>query len=371
MASVNDQVKGRADELQADRIAASSGAAGRRRRPGRGHAPGRAVTAQRQPPRDDGGIDLVTFGETMALLSPPGVGLLRHAQALNLSVGGSESNVAIGARRLGARSAWIGRVGDDELGQRIVREIRGEGVDVRAIVDPDAPTGLMIKARRSQAHAQLWYYRAKSAGSRLQPADLDAGLIESAEILHVTGITLALSDSARAAVEHACRIARRGGTLISLDLNYRQALWKPADFGAALRKLIPSVDIVFCSPHECAYVVGEETGAPDAQARALARLGPMHSVIKLGDRGAVALVDGTIYRRDAYQVPVVDTVGAGDAFVAGWLAEYLRDPADVTAMLATASACGAYACTVAGDWEGAPSRGELNQLVESGDAVRR
>jgi hypothetical protein len=78
-------------------------------------------------------------------------------------------------------------------------------------------------------------------------------------------------------------------------------------------------------------------------------------VIKLGEHGAVALTDGSIHRRGSYDVPVVDTVGAGDAFAAGWLAEYRRDPADVTAMLETAVACGAYACTVHGDWEGAPA----------------
>lgn len=358
------------DDVQAYRVPAASMTADLPAYPGR-TSPGPAVTDGPQPSPGDERVDLVTFGETMALLSPPGVGLLRHAGTLELSVGGSESNVAIGARRLGARSAWIGRIGDDELGQRIVREIRGEGVDVVGIVDPDAATGLMIKARRSQTHVQLWYYRANSAGSRIEPADLDADLIENAKILHVTGITLGLSKSARAAVEHACDIARRSGTLVSLDLNYRRALWKPADFGAALREIIPSVDIVFGSAHECAYVVDGAADSPDDQARSLARLGPVQSVIKLGDRGAVALVDGTIHRHEAYQVPVVDTVGAGDAFVAGWLTEYLRDPADVAAMLRTASACGAYACTVPGDWEGAPSRVELDQLIETGDSVRR
>lgn len=318
-----------------------------------------------------GGTDLVTFGETMALLSPPGVGLLRHASTLELSVGGTESNVAIGVQRLGGRATWIGRVGEDELGKRVVREIQGEGVDTRAIVDPDAPTGLMLKARRSQIHTQLWYYRSGSAGSKLQVADLDDELIGHARILHLTGITPGLSDSARGAAEHACRVAQEAGTLVSLDLNFRRALWKPTDFSATVRELLPCVDIVFGSAHECAYIVGDEPDSPAAQARALARLGPTQCVIKLGEHGAVALTDGSLHRRGSYDVPVVDTVGAGDAFVAGWLAEYLRDPADVPAMLETAVACGAYACTVRGDWEGAPGRDELDQLISTGETVSR
>lgn len=315
--------------------------------------------------------DLVTFGETMALLSPPGIGLLRHATALELSIGGAESNVAIGVQRLGGQATWIGRIGDDELGQRVLREIRAEGVDARAIVDAEAPTGLMIKARRSQAHTRLWYYRTGSAGSKIHAADIDVGLIARARILHLTGITPGLSASARAAVEHACRAARQAGTRVSLDLNFRRALWKPTDFGATVRELLPFVDIAFGSSHECAYIVGDEPDTPAAQARALAQLGPSQCVIKLGEHGAVALIDGQILAREAYTVPVVDTVGAGDAFVAGWLAEYLRDPADPGAMLQTAVACGAYACTVRGDWEGAPGRAELDQLTQNGEAVSR
>jgi 2-dehydro-3-deoxygluconokinase len=274
-------------------------------------------------------------------------------------------------QRLGGRATWIGRVGDDELGKRVLREIQAEGVDTRAIIDPDAPTGLMLKARRSQIRTQLWYYRSGSAGSRLQAADLDDELLSQARILHLTGITPGLSESARGAAEHACRIAREAGTKISLDLNFRQALWKPTDFSAAIRDLLPFADIVFGSAHECAYIVGDEPDTPAAQAQALAQLGPSQCVIKLGERGAVALADGTVYRRGSYDVPVVDTVGAGDAFVAGWLAEYLRDPSDVTAMLETAVACGAYACTVRGDWEGAPGRDELDQLSQTGETVSR
>jgi 2-dehydro-3-deoxygluconokinase len=307
-------------------------------------------------------LDLVSLGETMALLSPSRTGLLRHADALHLSVGGSESNVLIAAERLGVRCAWLGRVGDDELGQRVLREIRGEGVDVRAIVDPTASTGLMIKERRTEGQTRLWYYRADSAGSRLQPADLDLELIRRASILHVTGITAGLSASARASVEAAIVASRAAKRLVSIDLNYRRALWKPADFGTVLRELVREADIVFASPQEAAHVVGVPADDTEGLAHALAALGPSQVIVKLGGRGAFALVDGVDCASPAVTVRVVDTVGAGDAFVAGWLVEQIAG-ADVETKLRTATACGAYACSVPGDWEGAPTRRDLESML--------
>jgi 2-dehydro-3-deoxygluconokinase len=311
------------------------------------------------------------MGETMALLCPTSTGLLRHAGSLALTVGGSESNVAIAAQRLGTRSAWVGRVGDDEMGARVVREIRAEGVETFDVVDSLAPTGLMIKERRSSSQTRLWYYRAGSAGSRLRPGDIDESVIAAAQILHVSGITPGLSDTARAAVEYAIEVARRSETVVSIDLNYRRALWKAADFGAVLRELLPAADIVFGSSDEVSFVVGDEPDGPEAQAIALSLLGPSQCVIKLGGDGCVALVDGTMYQHGAFPVSAVDTVGAGDAFVAGWLSELLAQPADVSARLRTASACGAFACTVLGDWEGAPNRADLKDMIDPGDGVLR
>ena len=121
--------------------------------------------------------DVLTFGETLALLRPPEIGALRHVHELRLLVGGSESNVAIGVARLGLQSRWVGRVGDDELGARVLREIRAEGVSVHGVVDRGAPTALMFKEQRSTDHVRVTYYRRGSAGSRLEPDDLPAGWV--------------------------------------------------------------------------------------------------------------------------------------------------------------------------------------------------
>jgi 2-dehydro-3-deoxygluconokinase len=311
--------------------------------------------------------ELVTFGETMALLDAATAGPLRHAAHLTLSVGGAESNVAIAARRLGTDTMWFGRVGDDELGTRVLREIRGEGVRVGAIVDDAANTGLMVKERTGRQRVRVRYYRAGSAGSRLQPTDVDAAAVSNARILHLTGITPALSASARETVLEAVATARSSGTIVSVDLNYRQALWTAHEFAATMLDIVASSDVVFGSAHEVDHLLGERLAGPEERVEALAQLGPRQCVVKLGEQGCVASVDGMLFRHSAFAVPAVDTIGAGDAFVAGWLATLLRTPEDVSTIVRNANACGAFACTVPGDWESTPSLADLVEFVAQRD----
>jgi 2-dehydro-3-deoxygluconokinase len=302
---------------------------------------------------------VLTFGETMALMRADQVGPLAHASTMSLGIGGSESNVAIGLQRLGVQAVWCGRVGADGLGQLVEREIRAEGVDVRIALDPSAPTGLMIKERRTPATQRVSYYRTGSAGSRIAPGDVDEHLITRAGLLHVSGITPALSPQAEATLRYAIDAASAAGVPVSFDLNYRGNLWSREGAGSVYRDIIPLADIVFAGDDEAAIAVG--AGAPEELARRIAALGPGQAVIKLGADGALAIIDGQLFRRGAVAVDVVDTVGAGDAFVAGYLAEFIggRGPED---RLQTAAATGAFACLVPGDWEGFPRRGELNLL---------
>ncbi|HKT00534.1 MAG TPA: sugar kinase [Rugosimonospora sp.] len=313
----------------------------------------------------------VTLGETMALLGNPRVGPLRHAYTLELSCGGAESNMAIGLSRLGHRVAWIGRVGDDEFGAMVRRTLAAEGVDTRAVVvDPAAPTGLMVKSRRTSALTRVTYYRAGSAGSRLCPQDVDPGLLGAARVLHLSGITPALSESAREATRYAVRLARDSGVTIALDLNYRRLLWPPEQFAAELTGLVRDADVVFATEPEARLLV--DGADAEALARGLAGLGPRQVLVKRGERGAVGLVDGVPHTVPPYPVVEVDPVGAGDAFAAGYLCGLL-DGEPATARLATAARAGAFAVSVAGDWEGLPDRAELALLSAQagGDAVSR
>jgi 2-dehydro-3-deoxygluconokinase len=317
---------------------------------------------------------LVTLGETMGLLNPTEVGPLHHAPEFRMTVAGAESNVAIAARRLGVPATWIGKVGDDEVGDLIERELRAEDVRTLALRAPDAPTGLMLKTRRIGHLTSVTYYRAGSAGARLETADLDEDVIAAASVLHLTGITPALGAAPAAAVRAAIEIARAHDVPISFDVNYRARLWAAPEAGPVLRDLVKQVDVVFASEHEAALLSGahDESSTPhdpDDLARRLAELGPGEVVIKRGARGCVALVDGEWHRVDALRVQLVDPVGAGDAFVGGYLAE-LVSGRDAATRLRTATAAGAFAVGIRGDWEGLPRRHELALLTSADDVVR-
>src|SRR5690242_390902 len=284
---------------------------------------------------------VLTVGETMALMYTERPGPLAHAPNLCLGIGGAESNVAIALQRLGTAAAWIGRIGDDSLGERIVRELRAEGLSVHAVTDPTAPTGLMIKERRTADTSRVWYYRAGSAGSHLTAADLPPGAVEAAAMLHVTGITAALSDSAAAAVMSAVDRARDAGVAVSFDVNHRSSLWRDRDASPTYRTLAQRSTIVFAGYDEARMIVPDADGI-DEIATAIAQLGPSQVIIKLGAEGAYAYIDGVATRHPAVPIHPVDTVGAGDAFVAGYLSEYLAGQ-DVSTRLRTAVTAGAFA----------------------------
>ncbi|WP_284988163.1 sugar kinase [Arthrobacter sp. efr-133-TYG-120] len=306
------------------------------------------------------GTYVVTLGETMALMASDKAGPLAHAATMSLGIGGSESNVAIGLQRLGVQAVWCSRIGADSLGQLVEREIRAEGVVVHVTVDDDAPTGLMVKERRTPTAQKVAYYRSGSAGSRIAPDDVDERLIAGAALLHVSGITPALSPQAASTLHYAVAAAKAAGVPVSFDLNYRSKLWDAETAGSAYREIIPHVDIVFAGLEEAELAVGTVRDAEEA-ARRIAAMGPGQVIIKLGADGALAFIDGQLFRQEAMEIDVLDTVGAGDAFVAGYLAEFVEG-LGARERLQTAVRTGAFACLVPGDWEGLPRRDELRLL---------
>ncbi|MFC5951443.1 sugar kinase [Pseudonocardia lutea] len=319
---------------------------------------------------------VVTLGETMALLTPQG--RLVAGSATTVGIGGAESNVAIGLARLGVEATWISRVGDDDLGRAVVREIRAEGVRVLADTDPEAPTGMMLKELRGGRPHRVRYYRSGSAASRLAPAHVDAVAdeIAAARLLHLTGITPALGAGPRAAVARAVETAHAAGVPVSLDVNHRRTLWSDAEARAVLADLVAGCDLVFAGPEEAELVLGLDPAPVDAEVGAdlaarLAKLGPATAVVKLGPLGAVAVADGTRVHVPTRPVEVVDADRAGDAFVAGCLAE-LVEGRPVEAALALGNAAGGAVCLVPGDWEGLPTRAELaaRQADPPADVVR-
>ncbi|GLY82150.1 sugar kinase [Actinoallomurus iriomotensis] len=305
-------------------------------------------------------IDVATFGETMAALRA--LDPIRLGGATRLSVAGAESNVAIGLARLGHRVRWTGLVGADETGELVVRTLRAEAVDVTYCrVDRRGPTGLILFERRVGELTRVIYHRAGSAASFLTPADVLPALGPPPRILHVTGITPALGPGPAEAVEAAVTAAASAGTAVSLDVNYRSALWDRPRAARALRPLVPRLSVVVASEDELELVAPASATTEADRVAALLEAGVAEVVIKRGADGGTVHTTAATVRSPARQVPVADPVGAGDAFVAGYLSGLL-DGLDPAARLGRAVTTGAFAVASSGDWEGLPTRDELSLL---------
>jgi 2-dehydro-3-deoxygluconokinase len=242
-------------------------------------------------------------------------------------------------------------------------------VDVAHVTfDSAAPTGLVIRERREVGPVDVLYYRRGSAASRLSPADLSEEYIASARYLILSGITPALSASARETVFAAAEIARAAGVTVVLDPNLRLKLWSAEEARAVIRDLCALADIVLPGHDEAQLLTSESD--PHTAAAALLRLGPQLVVIKLGAQGALAVTPETAVASPATPVPrVVDPVGAGDAFAAGFLTGQIRGM-DLSESLALANRCGAAAMLVPADQEGLPGWDEVTGPGFAGD-VRR
>ncbi|MGY1605276.1 sugar kinase [Geodermatophilus sp. SYSU D00815] len=303
---------------------------------------------------------VVTAGETMVLVVPTSPGRLRHATGVTLSIGGAESNVAIGLARLGVPASWISALGDDEPGELVLHRVRAEGVDTGAVRRvPDRPTGLYLREEVAGA-LRVHYYRRGSAAATLAPGAFDPAVLDGAGFLHLTGITGALSPECAEFLVWAARTAAEAGVRVSYDVNYRSRLWEPAAARAATEALLPHVDVLLVGDDEAAALWGWDEGAcldrfPNS--------GPGEVVVKLGARGCAAVVEGERLTSPGFPARQVDPVGAGDAFAAGYLAATLwgREPGE---RLRTANAMGAFCVQGLGDYEGLPSRRELTAFLD-------
>ena len=317
-------------------------------------------------------FDVVTLGESMVLLLAERDGPLRESDTFRRHIAGAESNVAIGVCRLGGTASWISRLGDDELGRAIDFRLRGEGVDTSHLAwDAAHPTGLVIREQRAVGPIEVLYYRRESAASCLSPADIlgAQSTIAGADYLHVTGITPALSESARQATFAAVDTARAAGVPVVLDPNIRWKLWDRAEAVRVLRDLAARCDVLLPGADEAEVLTGE--AEPERAARRLLDSGSRLVVVKLGADGALAVsADGTSIRVAAHPVArVVDPVGAGDAFAAGFLIGNVRK-LGLEQALRLAARCGAMAVTSLGDVEGFPRWADVAETAGAGD-VRR
>ncbi len=309
----------------------------------------------------DGPPELVTLGEVMALFLSDSGAVLGRTDRFDLSYAGAEATVAVAVTRLGMRATFVGRVGADPLGARIVRELRGEGVDVSAVtVDADRPTGVLIRDAPALGPVSVLYHRTGSAGSALAPADLDLELVRRARVLHVTGITAMLSESAEACVDAALDAAQDAGVTVSFDPNVRRRLGNSERWQQVVRRLSARADIVFVG-HEDLQVLEIDTD-PHTW---FAERGAHTVVVKYGAAGAEESGPDGRHRVAAHTVVAVDPVGAGDGFAAGWLSAWCAGygPAH---RLERGALVGAAVAATRGDTPGLPDLPAVEALERDG-----
>jgi 2-dehydro-3-deoxygluconokinase len=286
--------------------------------------------------------EVVALGESLAVFNSPRHTALEVSAQVHATFAGAESNVAIGLARLGHATRWLSVLGDDPFGRRIFKTLRGEGVDV--------------------SHVR-WSSTAGSAMSRASESDFAPRSWRDAKILYLTGITPALSESCLGLVQKMMSDARANGLTVWFDPNYRRKLWPKEQARKTLTELLPQVDCLLTGLAEGELLTGQTK--QELIARALREHGPGHVVIKAGEDGAYAFT-GTekCFVRAIKLRQLVDPIGAGDGFVAGYLSGWLRKRS-LEECLLQGNAVGAMVCQADGDWEGLPTQSELEEFLNN------
>jgi 2-dehydro-3-deoxygluconokinase len=296
---------------------------------------------------------VVTLGECMALVYPDQPIRLANASNLNIDIAGAETNLCIALARLGHTVRFISKIGKDPFGEKIKNILSIEGVTIDAVIEDDRyPTGVFFREWLPDGQRRVYYYRKGSAASFTSPTDLKPEYFKQVKILHLTGITPALSEQCLKTCHTAIELAQDARAVISFDPNYRAPLWDCETAKKVLIPLMRKADFVLMG-HEDAYALFGKLG-DEQLLESVASLGVSISILKRAEKGAVAMADGKLLEVPAFPVgKVMDPVGAGDGFDAGYLAGWLRGWS-IERALALGAKIGALAVTEMGDYDGYP-----------------
>jgi len=319
-------------------------------------------------------MDIVCLGELLVDMFPAEVGRsLVEVSAFRPKPGGAPANVAVSAMRLGAQSAFIGKVGDDAFGHHLADVLRQEGVDVRGMrYDPEARTGMAFIAMPDVNSYEILFYRNPGADMRLQADELDRGLLQKARAFHFGSLSL-IQEPSRSATLAAAKIAREAGALISFDVNYRSDLWSREQARERVMATIPHVNLLKVNEIEVELLTG---GADPATAgKTLLELGPDLCVVTLGPEGSFFQVAEGGEHVPAFAVDTVDATGCGDAFIAGLLCQLVvevdwRDQLSVARMrqvLRYANAVGALTALTLGVIPALPTAARVDEFLSRQD----
>ena len=325
---------------------------------------------------------VVCFGELMLRLSPPGDERLFQSPHLRTWFGGSEANVAAGIANLGGAASCVTRLPDNAVGDAALAALRAEGIDVSGILRGGERMGIyFVEPGAELRPMRVVYDRAGSAFSQIDPAELDwPRLLEDAEWLHLSGITPALGGGPARAALDAAGAARPAGVKVSVDLNYRPALWGGRDPKTVVPSLVRGCDLLVGNPGAAAAMLGVDSGDGDphdpafvrhAAERIAAEQGCRAVAITLRDvvsasehRWSAALWDGAeLHTARRWTVRVVDRVGGGDSFAAALIFAFQSGRRGADA-LEFATAASALKLTIPGDFNRV-SAAEVDRLLES------
>ena len=270
---------------------------------------------------------VITLGETMLMFAPPNNELMETSETFRAFIGGSEANVAIGLERLGIHSAWMGKLPDNPLGKKICNTIRALGVDVSGVIwtDNGRVGTFFVEWGVEPRPTNTIYDRKNSAATTLKSWELSWNLIENAEWLHMTGITPALSTVCRASTVEIVKRARELGIKVSFDLNYRSLLWQPAEARAAWNEILPYVNIIITTEADAALLCDTTLSRKDYLKRLYNEFHPDAVVLTCGGDGSMAFNGARLMTVGTWPVKVINRLGAGDAFDAGFLYGYITE----------------------------------------------
>ena len=327
-------------------------------------------------------VDVVTFGEAMVRLSPPHFQRLEQTQSLDLSVGGAELNVAVGVTRFGMKSAWVSKLPKNPLGYLIRNRAQEFGVDCSQVVwSGQGRAGLyFLELGASPRASSVLYDRVGSAISTIKQGEVDwTKVFTGSKHFHMSGITPALSASASEVTAEALKAAKKAGCTVSYDLNYRKKLWAPAEAKRIQEPMMADVDVLVTTEEDTHVVFGIKEKDYEAAAEKLAYTFKFKIVaITLREDvsvwknrwTAIAYHDGKVFRDRTYEVEIVDRVGAGDSFTAGFLYGWLKLK-DVEKGVQYGNAFSALKHTIPGDFNWSTQEEVENQLKGAGLRISR
>lgn len=314
-------------------------------------------------------FDVVTLGETLLRLNPPDLDLLERTTVLEARIGGSESNTAVALSRLGLRVAWLSRLPDNPLADRILTELSGHGVDVGSVrrAPGERLGAYYYQPARAPRASRVWYDRANSAMAQMRPDELPDDFFQpdAARLFHTTGITPGIGEAARKTAFAALQRARDAGWRVSFDVNHRAALWPPETARPVYEQALALADLVFAAERDVGLLWPEyATDWRGLHARCPQAL----LVVTRGAAGAAArLPDGTVHEQPAIAAEVVDRLGRGDAFSAGFLCRWLEN-GDAAEALRWGNAAAALKAAIPGDLA-LIDRREIEDLLSAAGGV--